>query len=176
MAKPAKVVDVDRGWKAIMRVMAKPSGYARVGFLEGVLEPGTTAPVAQANYAQIAAFNEYGTERSPPRPFMRKAMDDNELKFTKMMELGADWILRGKATLKQVLNELGVAGVKAMRTTIKTAGQWAEPNAPSTVQRKLHRAPGLAARAAAGETVTQPLIDTGTMRNVLWYDVRKGRR
>ena len=165
----ATVVDRDLGWRHVMRIMtASFTSHARVGILEGevsaqgdVRNPGgMSGATGKANLAQIAAFNEFGTSTIPARPFMGRTVDVNAAKYQQMLALGFSDMLIGRMTQEQVLNELGLEGQKDMKKSLTGARAWAQANAPTTIAQK---------------GSSQPLIDFGTMRNAVAFDVVKGR-
>lgn len=168
------VTYLDKGWQRIMKLFQKGSkSHARVGVLEGKVAPGTSVPAT--NYAMIAAYNEFGTDTIPARPFIKQTVAVHRKLFIRMLALGAGKMVKGEMTERQVYEELGLAGVKRMRQTIRDAPSWAKPNAPATVAQKVRRSKKLTARHEAGEVgLVAPLIDTGTLRNVIWYDVTIG--
>jgi hypothetical protein len=120
-------------------------GVLRVGFLEKSKYPDGT-PIAQ-----VAFWNEFGTIRSPSRPFFR----------TTVKQKSPEWGDR----LAKVLPAVGFDGQKALailgqsaRDDIESAiAQWASPpNAPSTIKRK---------------GFDKPLVDKGLMQRAVDYEV-----
>lgn len=119
----------------------------RVGFLEGGTYPdGTSIPF-------VAALNEFGTSRMPPRPFFRNMVNDKSgewptaiaglLKSTDM-DVDKTLMLTGEAIkgqLQESINSLT-----------------SPPLAQSTIDRKGH---------------SKPLIDTSVMVNSVDYKVGK---
>lgn len=141
-----------------MRIMtANFTGHARVGVLDG---EQSGDPESKASLAQIAAYNEHGTATIPPRPAMRRTIDTHSQKYEQMMGEGFGRLLDRRMTEKQILTELGVEGVKDMKRMYTSARTWAEPNALRTVRQKRS---------------STPLIDTGTLRNSISFDVATGR-
>ncbi len=121
-----------------------------VGFNEssGSYEDGPTV-------AEVAAWNEYGTERSPARPFQRRTFEDcrdDIVNYTNNMLKVA--IHGGGA--KELLNSVGAYTKGKMQKEIRD-GDW-EPNAPSTIAKK---------------GSSKPLIDTGRMRQSIVYTISK---
>lgn len=106
--------------------------------------------------AQIAMFNELGTSTSPPRPFLRMTVDENQAKINAMCEQQAKNIAKG-GTAEQSLKELGAFGVSLVQEKI-TNGTFT-PNAESTKKAKKS---------------DKPLIDTGQMRQSVHYVIKKG--
>lgn len=108
-----------------------------------------------ASVLDVAAWNEYGTENAPARPFMRQTLEDYEDQI----------ISRGQSQFKKGLN-----GDKNAQTTFNAMGTYVkgciqkeirdgefEPNAPSTIAKK---------------GSDKPLIDTGRMRQSVTYVIK----
>ena len=139
--------------KAFMKALKElDKKEVRVGYLDG-LSPAY--PDSGKSTAEVAAYNEFGTSTIPPRPFMRRTVDNNESKFLAMAQLSANGLLNG-STAEHALNELGAFGVELLQSEIKN-GDF-EPNAQSTVAKK---------------GSNQPLVDTGHLRQSAHYRVHK---
>ncbi len=121
-----------------------------IGFNEqsGSYEDGTTM-------AQVAAWNEFGTERSPSRPFMRQTIKDYQGAITKYTAKSLRSAVKSHGTVSIVLNRVGAYTKGKMQREIRD-GEWT-PNAPSTIARK---------------GSDKPLIDTGQMRQRIVYVVK----
>ena len=104
----------------------------------------------------IAAWNELGTAHSPPRPFLRQSVENNEAQIKAMCKAQINKIVKGEATARDALQALGVMQKALVQKTIKS-GDF-EPNAPSTV-------------AIKGSD--KPLIDTGRMRQSVSYVIKE---
>jgi len=104
--------------------------------------------------AEYAAFNEFGTRNIDERPFMRKTFDDNLANYNKLIERLFKGMLGGKLDAKFAFNTLGQQTEDDMKDTI-TNGKFTA-NAQSTIDKK---------------GSSSPLIDTGTMRNSIRYEV-----
>ena len=113
----------------------------RVGFQAGETTDDGVSIV------DVAAWNELGTEHSPPRPFLRQSVDKNEAKIAAMCKAQITAIVKGTATARDALQALGVMQKGFIQIEIKDGGF--EPNAPRTIARKKS---------------DRPLIDTGRMR------------
>lgn len=117
----------------------------KVGFLAGATYPkGTPVPL-------IAAFNEFGTGRAPPRPFFRNMI------AAKSHEWGpaAAGLLKASGyDVKYTLDALGLGITGQLQKSIRDL--WTPPLAPSTIARKGH---------------DKPLVDTGHMLNSASYQV-----
>lgn len=118
--------------QAILAEIADKAGRkvgVSVGFQDGATYPADTAnPVF---VAQVAFWNEYGTSRSPPRPFFRTMIDTKSGKW-------ADNIARvAKLNNYDLVKTMGIAGeaiVDQLRESI-IGGSW-EGNADSTIAKK----------------------------------------
>lgn len=156
------MVDIDRGWKAIRAEMENMRGAsALVGIFDGVSvarEDGSPALIAE-----YAAYNEFGTERIPERPWMRQCLDRHGPEYEADLAAGQERIVTGKATTRQVLTALAVKLQRHLKESI-TRGDFA-PLAESTLERRRDR----------GNVSTKPLIDTGAMRNAVQWEVRDGQ-
>lgn len=121
----------------------------RVGF-----QRGTAADEDGADMADVAMWNELGTEHSPSRPFMRQSVDNNASKVTAMCGHQLRALAQGKTTAKEALQQIGVMQKALVQAEI-TNGSFA-PNAPYTVAKK---------------GSSKPLIDTGRMRASVTVEV-----
>lgn len=185
--------DKDLGWKKIAEELKKIKGsYVKVG----VLSDTATYPNSKANLADVATFNEFGTEHIPSRPFMRQAFDKNMEEMKKFVEVRYGLVVDGKLDVNRALNEVGVF-FKGKVQAIFREGDFA-PNAPSTIAKKNHvkiaaatstlnsarkktekgkeltekefqRVLGAKETLAGGGTT--PLIDTGRLRQSIHYQV-----
>jgi hypothetical protein len=127
----------------------------RAGFQHGE----ATDEDSGADLADVAMWNELGTVRSPPRPFLRQSVDNNADKIAALCKSRLRSIARGDKTARQALEDIGIAQKALIQNTIIT-GEF-EPNAPSTIAKK---------------GSDRPLIDTGRMRqSVNFVIVPKGR-
>lgn len=103
------------------------------------------------NVAQVAFWNEFGTIRSPARPFFRNAIETNIKKwYASFGDLvssgGSDRVVMGK------LGEIIRNDIAMSITKFSTP-----PNAQSTIEQK---------------GSSKPLIDTGLMRRSVTYKVK----
>ena len=141
-----------RGGQKLRRLLEQASKRrdttVEVGFFsEARYEDGT--PVAA-----VAAWNEFGTETIPERPFFRRAIAEMEDGVAKVVKAGID-------TEKMVVDDR-----LADRVGAYAQGQIQEsitalkdpPNAPGTVRQKGSR---------------NPLLDTGHMRNSVTWKVEQ---
>ena len=123
----------------------------RVGF-----QHGEVASSDGADIADVAAWNELGTAHSPPRPFLRQSVENNESVIAAMCKQQLVAIIKGQATAQDALQALGVMQKALIQKTIKS-GEF-EPNAPSTIAKKKSNV---------------PLIDTGRMRQSVNFVIKE---
>lgn len=142
------IVDKDLGFKRIVReVNARKNSYTEVGYQGDEKERYTKARVVD-----VAAFNEFGTERSPQRSFMRTAFDRVQLKLDSIISKLYKDVLLGKIGTKKSLQTIGEFMKSEMQKQIDMTVS--PPNAPSTIKNK---------------GSTHPLIDTGQMRQSIQH-------
>jgi len=110
----------------------------------------------RASIIQVALWNNYGTDRTPARPFMDLAAREMREVYKKGMNTLGPKIARGEARVDKVLDVLGLQAEDCVRRAIMD-GEW-QPNAPETIKRKKSE---------------RPLVDTGTMRNRVTHVVRQ---
>ncbi len=121
----------DLGWRKIKTSVHELSGRGvKVGLRA---DSGAVNGVLIVDYA---AFNEYGTERIPPRPFMRRTADTSEKQVPNYARILTDRIIKGTLDADGALDLLGVWYRERIKTTIRAAKSWATPLAASTIQRK----------------------------------------
>ena len=141
-----------RGGKKLKRLLreAGKGGVSgvKVGFFSTAkYEDGT--PVAA-----VAAWNEFGTETIPERPFFRNALAESERSVGRILQAGLD-------TKKMVVDErlAGRVGAHVQGQIQESITALKEPpNAPETVRRK---------------GSSDPLMDTGTLRNSVSWEVER---
>lgn len=103
--------------------------------------------------ADVARYNEFGTLDIPPRPFFRKAINDNSSKWL-------DFLARDLAQTENIELSYNRLGEIARGDIVKSINQTnSPPNAPSTIKAK---------------GSSKPLVDTGFLRaNVTFKVVKK---
>lgn len=114
------------------------------GFFKTAMYPNGT-PVAS-----VAFFNEYGTIRTPARPFMRNAIEKNSNKWLNQLKNDCVKNVESRTALAR-LGELVKSDIMKSITALN-----APANAESTIKRKKS---------------SNPLIDTGFMRRSVTYKV-----
>lgn len=149
MAK--NVFDIDHGFSDIRKELKKLDKLCvKVGIIEGSGENGGVS------IAEYAAYNEQGTKNIPSRPFIRSWVDNNESKISSFMDSVYNRVATGKISAEKAMALIGQFGESGIKENIREGDFKA--NAASTVKQKGSSA---------------PLIDTGTMRNSIRYEVVK---
>lgn len=123
----------------------------KVGFPEGSggYDDGTSL-------AQVAAYNEFGGSSKPARPFMKQSFENHQGELEAACER-VNRVINSGGSAQAALNRLGIT-VKGLVQNEIVSGGFA-PNHPHTIAQK---------------GSSQPLIDTGHMRQSVNYVVEKG--
>lgn len=139
---------------------------AKAGWFASSVYPNKT-PVAY-----VAIIQEYGYAEGniPPRPFMRPTVARETNEWRALMLSGSKAILKGNATLYEVMN--GIGG-KAAGDVAKTISQvFSPPLKPKTIlaraRRKAQRVRG---KPLITGTLQKPLVDTALMINTVTHVV-----
>lgn len=119
----------------------------------------------QSQVAMIAASNEFGVKeaggkwKTPPRPAFRNALDGSRVKLGRVTRKIYDDVLLGRLTPKEGLERIGI---------------WMEGRVKRSIT-NLHT-PANAQRTIEAKGSSNPLIDTGQMRNSVTFktDMRGG--
>lgn len=143
---------VDKGYNRIMREMNRAwRREAAVGILTGSKNDDG------ANIAEYAAYNEYGTDEVPSRPFMRTAFDENIAETHKDFARETALLTTGQKTAHQCLLTVGLKHAARIQNTI-TGRDFLPKLSQQTIDAK------------KGSTKT--LVDTGAMVNAVQAVVR----
>jgi hypothetical protein len=145
------VVDVDLGWNEIQEQLEYAAkSYVQVGFQEDSKTKtqlkGTRRKQGGLSMPEIAASNEFGTDKIPARPFMSTSFDENRNAIYAFIQKNYEKILDGKQTTEKALGLVGIAMVGLIQKKIRQIVY--PPNAPSTIKIK---------------GSSKPLIDYGQM-------------
>jgi len=147
----ANVKDIDRGWNNILRELEKAKQMeVAVGILEGSQNEGTSI-------AEYAAYNEFGTDNIPSRPFMAMSFDENVAAIDSDFRTQSRRLVAGEVTADQALTIIGQKHASRIQNTI-TGRDILPALAPSTI--------------AAKKGSTKTLVDTGAMANAVQIEIR----
>jgi len=166
------ITDTDHGYDALAKRLKDLVGERRsvvVGIRQGeggkhvktVGDPGSRRSVvggpSDPTLAQIAAKNEFGDRSSgvPERSFLRSTFDLNLRKYEKQTAKGLGRVADGKEDIDTVLGLIGTGMVNDVQDAILAIRSPA--NSKATVEAK---------------GSSNPLIDTGHMRQSIDYEVR----
>lgn len=148
-----KVIDRDKGYRRIMAdLLAHKNATITVG-LHGDNEPYDGSG---ATLAQVATFNEFGTEHIPARPFIRSTFDEQVGEWERLVALVERRLIAGTMSISQALKLLGAKIVADIQAKITDGPH--EPNRPSTIAKK---------------GSTSPLIDTGRLRQSVTFEIKR---
>jgi hypothetical protein len=149
----AHVTDRDLGLKRIIRELNKAD---RMIVAVGVLNGSKNGE--GASIAEYGAYNEFGTEHIPSRPFMRTAFDESRAEITADMDQQYARLTTGKATAHQALTIIGQKHADRTKRVI-TDRDFLPKLADSTI--------------AAKKGSTKTLIDSSALKNAIQISVRQ---
>lgn len=116
--------------------------------------------------AMVARVQEYGTNKIPPRPFMRPAIHKNLNAWREIYAQNVTKALQSGNT-RQPLELVGLQAVGDIKRGIKAVTN--PPLKPATIANRLR---GKNTKGANMTTATKPLIDTGLLLNSINYEVK----
>jgi hypothetical protein len=146
------VTDTDLGYRRLVRDLRKmPDLRVVVGIRQdaGLSEDGESL-------AAIATYNEFGLG-VPERSFMRSTFDERKTAYDDIGQRELGRVVDGKQDVRQALGRLGLVVTGDVQAKIVDLRE--PPNAPLTI-------------ALKGSS--NPLIDTGRMRQSIGHEVRTG--
>jgi hypothetical protein len=145
----------DKGADALLKRMRTARGTHAVTI--GVHAEEGAAPHGEATLLDVAAFHEFGTERTPRRSFVADWSDENEHKNRERLEKIGVALAEGKVPSVEVgLARFGVLGVADVQKRMVSG--IAPPLADVTIERK-------------GSST--PLIDSGQLKSAITYRIEK---
>lgn len=106
--------------------------------------------------AQVAVYNEFGTERIPSRPFVRLTFEDKNKEWHNEADKQLTAIVNGGRTASGALNAVGRLMQKDLRAIIGDTSKLRH-NAPSTIAKK---------------GFDKPLYDTGKLKAAIDFKVK----
>lgn len=146
------VTDRDLGWQKIKRELEIASHLeVAVGLLQGD-KNGEGVQIAE-----YAAYNEFGTDVIPSRPFMRTAFDENRGDIQADIDRQSARLTAGQVSAQTALTIIGQKHASRIQNTI-TGRDFLPRLSPETVKRK------------RGSEKT--LVDTSAMVNAVKISVR----
>lgn len=160
MAKKG-VTDIDKGYKKIIQSI-KDLGVngVNVGIASDKINK------EGVSVAQYAYWNEVGVEskdgkgwKIPPRPFMRGWADSNKENIKQTMQSVAQAVSSGKIEAETAVERIGQYCQDGIKSYIRR-GDFT-PNSPATIEKK---------------GSSRPLIDTGTMRRSIRYEIVRNKK
>ena len=135
--------------------------HVKVGVLRGTGEhPDATEG---QTVAAIAAWNEFGTETIPARPFLRTTLRENEYYRRALLDALKAGLVR-QADPSKALQLVGIRAASDIRNTIDT-NDFA-PNAPATIRQK--------STNADKDNKDKPLIARGILRQSIQSELEQG--
>jgi hypothetical protein len=131
----SKTIDRDLGANAILAEIKKAKkSFVKIGVFANA-EPypdGTTV-------AEVAFWNEYGTVTIPQRSFIFSTVAENKTKWGNEMKASMINVARGKYTVDEALNMMGVKIQAAIQDKILNLND--PPNSPYTIAKKGYNNP-----------------------------------
>lgn len=153
----AQIIDTDKGLKKILKELSEfKNKCVKVGILSDSGEVNGVAIVDYATRNENGVMSKSGGWKIPPRPFIKGWADTNKDKISNMIGKLYGQVTTGKLTSEEALKKLGVFGKSGIQSYIRRGNF--TPNAPSTIKNK---------------GSSQPLIDTGALRNAVNYEVTR---
>jgi hypothetical protein len=113
----------------------------------------------ETDQVEVAAANEFGTSTIPERSFIRSTVDERQADLREVVRAVTREVAAGRRSAREAGGILGQWMQAAIRQQIVDVDT--PPNAPETIERKVS---------------SNPLIDTGQMRQSITYEVETGRR
>ena len=148
----AKVKVIDHGWNQIKR------GLENIDNI--VVDVGVQASEyifeGEADLAEIAAYNEFGTEHIPSRPFMRDSFDENLWRIEAFSQEALMRAITGRLSFMQSMHLIGHKTTGIIQKKI-VEGPWVLNTVQTVLQKGSDR----------------PLIDTGRLRQSIRHIVRR---
>lgn len=140
---------VKQGLDALKHRLVQANGrQVKVGVPEG--KAGNT----ESSLADVAKWNEFGTEDIPERPAFRNGIAKAKTKILALNKRNLLLIAKDEMSVEQALDMLGALATGEIKREF-VSGEFA-PNAPSTIAKK---------------GSSRPLIDSGQLRQSITWEV-----
>lgn len=153
--------DIDRGYKKILSELKaiEQEPFVKIGILKD--EKHDSKSGDGASLLTIASVHEFGapSKKIPERSYLRSTADKNSKRIQNHITRGYDDIIKGKDSVLNVLTKIGIL-------------------VQSLVQQKITslREPALKESTVKRKGSSNPLIDTGQLRQSIRYEVvKKGK-
>lgn len=120
----------------------------------GIHEDDNARPEGDVNNATLGAIQHFGTDTIPPRPWLDVGVAQSTKEYLQIIQDG----IEDGLSMQQIHEQLGLvaaASVQQYMVDLRTP-----PNAPSTIERK---------------GSSNPLIDTGELRQSVTYEIQQGK-
>lgn len=104
----------------------------------GVFDHGMR-PEGDISNFELAIIHEYGTDHVPERSFLRRAVLNNQVEFSSLVQRLVHSVFLQKKTMPQVMRELGEWGVEKTKQTILDGVP--PPLDANTIRQKGHAQP-----------------------------------
>lgn len=154
----SSVTDRDFGFKDLLSALDDMDG--EISVLVGV--PGTAEEYKDgANQVLVASVNEFGSDdgRIPERSFLRSTVDEKSNDYAALLAKLVGQVVDGKITPTQALDRLGLTVERDVKRKIVEIKE--PPNAASTIRMKKS---------------SNPLVDTGQLRQSITYEIRREKK
>ncbi len=153
------IIDKDLGFKkAIKDIIQSSKTSVEVGFQNGDIThlqvKGERRKSPGISIAQIASYQEFGTDTIPQRSFMRTSFDENEQRINRFAEKQFGLVLDGKQNILKAFGLIGQLVQSVIQVKIREIRY--PPNAESTIKQK---------------GSDKPLIDFGQMIQSVRYAI-----
>ena len=140
----------------------------------GVFDDSTYGNKYGTSVAYVAYLNEFGGH-NPPRPFMKRTLEKELNKWTKIY----GYVLKTQGVnASSIKTAHERVGETAKGDVLKTIKAWSpsDPryNKPATIAAKARKSAGAKGKNQVGNDPTRVLHDTGTMMDSITYEVYKG--
>lgn len=151
------VTDKDMGMSQITAELKKFAGsYVKVGILENAGQKDGVDVAEYATWNENGVMGKNGKWKIPPRPFVKGWSDTEKTNIEGRIKNVYGRVAAGEVTAEKALETIGQYGKTGIQGYIRRGNF--TPDAPATIKAK-------------GSST--PLIDTGTLRNSVNYEVSK---
>lgn len=146
------IKDKDLG---LNRILSDVDRLSNASIDAGILSTNNRTMDDGTTVAEYAFFNEIGTKNIPARPFIASTSDNKGIEWDGLIRRGFKRVLAGNLPIEHFFVGIGQRVVGDIKKTITNLSN--PPNKPSTIARKKS---------------SNPLIDTGLMRQLVAFEVK----